>query len=171
MATTSAFTVTCPSNNNMDKYPKNVGSNYIVGLANPLSFSGQSLNEDVRWQVSMLSLHYTQNICNFREASILRIIIDKPADVNVAETASASSRDADDATLDWSAVTDLCTGFILGCTGAQTRNHGRRRDSEQSRHQLCLERSKYQKAILRVFRHYATTSSLDSTRCSARDTN
>ena len=88
----------------MTKYPKNVGSNYTVGLANPLKFSGQSLNEDIRWQVSMLSLHYTQNICNFREASILRIIIDKPADVDASETASAGSRDADDATLDWSAV-------------------------------------------------------------------
>ena len=39
MSTPNAFTVTCPSNSNMDKYPKNVGSDYTVALANPLNFS------------------------------------------------------------------------------------------------------------------------------------
>jgi len=75
---TSGFTVTCPSNSNMDTHPTNVGSNYTVRLPQALNFSGQTLNETVHWQVAMLSVHYTNNFFNFREPCTLRIIAEMP---------------------------------------------------------------------------------------------
>ena len=77
---TAGFTVTCPSNSNMDTHPANRGSNYSVKLAKALNFSGRYLNEDVRWQVAMLSAHYTHNFYNFREACTVSVIVDAPSD-------------------------------------------------------------------------------------------
>ena len=106
MSTPNAFTVTCPSNSNMDKYPKNVGSDYTVALANPLNFSGQTLNDDTRWQVSMLSLHYTHNFFNFRETCVLRFVMQKPTELNTSEAASADCRTTDDDNIDWNDMMD-----------------------------------------------------------------
>ena len=94
----------------MIKYPRNVGSNYTVKLASPLNFSGQTLNDDTRWQVSMLSLHY--NFFNFHESCTLRFIVDKPANVVASETASPDCRDADNSGIDIADImTDEATTF------------------------------------------------------------
>jgi hypothetical protein len=86
MSTSSGFTVTLPSNSNMDKHPTNKGSLYTVTLSSPLNFSGQTLNDDTRWQVAMLSLHYTHNFFNFSKGCKLYFAMDKPADVTASET-------------------------------------------------------------------------------------
>ena len=88
---TASFTVTCPSNSNMTTYPGNTGSNYTVKLPKALNFAGQSLNDDTRWEVAMLSVHYTHNFINFREACTVSVIVDAPpeAERNAAETPSS----------------------------------------------------------------------------------
>ena len=86
MSTSSGFTVTLPSNSNMDKHPTNKGSLYTVALSSPLNFSGQTLNDDTRWQVAMLSLHYTHNFFNFRKGCKLYFAMEKPADATASET-------------------------------------------------------------------------------------
>ena len=86
MSINSGFTVTLPSNSSMAKHPKNTGSLYTVALATPLNFSGQTLNDDTRWEAAMLRLHYTHNFFNFREDCMIHFVMDKPA---VAQTAPA----------------------------------------------------------------------------------
>ena len=80
MSINSGLTVTLPSNSCMAKHPANAGARYTVTLASPLNFSGQTLNDDTRWEVSMLSLHYTHNFFNFRRQCKLYFVMDKPAD-------------------------------------------------------------------------------------------
>jgi hypothetical protein len=89
MSTNSGFTVTLPGNSNMVKHPSNKGALYTVTPSSPLNFSGQTLNDDTRWQVAMLSLHYTHNLYNFRKASKLYFAMDKPADTSDSETSSS----------------------------------------------------------------------------------
>ena len=92
MSTSNGFTVTLPSNSNMDKHPANTGSLYTVALSSPLNFSGQTLNDDTRWQVAMLSLHYTHNFFNFREDCLLHFVVDKPALASIVATETASNK-------------------------------------------------------------------------------
>ena len=92
MSTSSGFTVTLPSNSNMDKHPTNKGSLYTVALSSPLNFSGQTLNDDTRWQVAMLSLHYTHNFFNFLEDCLLYFVVDKPEAANTVATEAASNK-------------------------------------------------------------------------------
>jgi hypothetical protein len=80
MSINSGFTVTLPSNSCMSKHPTNAGARYTVTLASPLNFSGQTLNDDTRWEVSMLSLHYTHNFFNFRRQCKMYFVMDKPVD-------------------------------------------------------------------------------------------
>ena len=75
MSINNGFAVTLPSNSNMDKHPSNTGSLYSVALASPLNFSGQTLNDDTRWQVATLRLHYTHNFNNFREEGFLHYVV------------------------------------------------------------------------------------------------
>jgi hypothetical protein len=101
--TSSGFTVTLRSNSSMCKYPSNTGSLYTVALSSPLNVSGQTLNDDTRWQVAMLSLPYTHNFFNIREESFLHFVVDKPAYVNVvaSETASNKVVATGDQSVDW----------------------------------------------------------------------
>jgi hypothetical protein len=103
MSTSSGFTVTLPSTSNMDKHPANTGSLYTVALSSPLNFSGQTLNDDTRWQVAMLSLHYTHSFVNFREDCLLHFVVDKPAVGNIAASEAASNKvvATGDQTVDW----------------------------------------------------------------------
>jgi hypothetical protein len=79
MATfSSGFTVMLPSNSNMAAYPHNVGSDFTVKLPTPLNLSRHTLNEDVRWQVAMTSVHYTHNFYNFLEPCTLRFVVEMP---------------------------------------------------------------------------------------------
>jgi len=91
-ANAAGFTVTLPSNSNMARCPANVGSNYTVTLASGLSFAGQSLNDDSTWQVAVLSVHYTNNFYNFREACTLYILMDAPSTDEVDMTEKPSSQ-------------------------------------------------------------------------------
>jgi hypothetical protein len=88
----------------MDKHPSNAGSLYTVAPVRPLNFSGQTLNDDTRWQVAVLSLHYTHNFSNFREDCLLHFVVDKPAEANMvaAETASNKVATTGDVEVDWS---------------------------------------------------------------------
>jgi hypothetical protein len=103
MSTSSGFTVTLPSNSNMHKHPSNTGSLYTVALAIPLNFSGQTLNDDTRWQVAMLHLQYTHNFFNFRDDCLLHFVVDEPAVANTVTTETASSKvvATGDADVDW----------------------------------------------------------------------
>jgi hypothetical protein len=104
MSTSNGFTVTLPSNSNMDKHPSNTGSLYGVTLTSPLNFSGQTLNDDTRWQVAMLSLRYTRNLFNLREDCLLHFDVDKPAVANRVTTDAASNKvvPTGDQNVDWS---------------------------------------------------------------------
>ena len=70
------FTVTLPSNSNMGSHPKNRGNNYVVKLNSPLNFSGQTLNEDVEWEVALTTMQYTNRFYDLRENSTLYIVIE-----------------------------------------------------------------------------------------------
>lgn len=74
----SGFTVTCPSNSNMVSHPHNVGSNFILKLPKPLRFCRQTLNEDVQWQVAMLSIHYAHNFHNLCETCMIYMVVEAP---------------------------------------------------------------------------------------------
>jgi hypothetical protein len=63
-----------------------------VVLASSLNFSGLTLNDDTRWQVSMLSLHYTHNFFNFREDCLMYFVVDKPEAANTVATETPSVR-------------------------------------------------------------------------------
>ena len=102
MSINNGFTVTLPSNSCMAKHPTNAGARYTVTLASPLNFSGQTLNDDTRWEVSMLSLHYTHNFFNFRRHCKLYFVMDKPADT--ATTARESKSNIATATISTDAV-------------------------------------------------------------------
>jgi hypothetical protein len=103
MSINNGFTVTLPSNSNMDKHPKNAGGLYTVVLASPLNFSGSTLNDDTRWQVSMISLHYTHNFFNFREDCLLYFVVDKPTVANTVatETPSVKVKATGSTEVDW----------------------------------------------------------------------
>jgi hypothetical protein len=88
-ASTSGFTVTCPSNSNMQTHPDNTGSQFTVKLASTLNLAGQTLNEDVQWQVALLSLHYTHDFNNFLESTTLRVIVETPHSMRAEQSASA----------------------------------------------------------------------------------
>jgi hypothetical protein len=103
MSTSSGFTVTLPSKSDMDKHPANTGSLYTVALASPPNFSGQTLNDDTRWQLAMLSLPYTHNFFNFREECLLHFVVNKPTVANIVATETASNKvvAAGDQSVDW----------------------------------------------------------------------
>jgi hypothetical protein len=69
----------------METYPGNVGSQFTTKLRNKLNLAGQTLNEDVRWQVAMLSIHYTHNVISFKEPCDLRIIVETPDEITTDE--------------------------------------------------------------------------------------
>jgi tRNA uridine 5-carbamoylmethylation protein Kti12 len=87
----------------MDKNPTNTGELYTVALASPLNFSGQTLNDDRRWQVPMLRLHHTHNFFNFREDCLLHFVVDKPAVANTVASDTASNKviPTGDQQVDW----------------------------------------------------------------------
>jgi hypothetical protein len=64
----------------MNTHPKNKGTNFVNTLAQPLNFSGQTLNETVSWQVALSSIQYTHNFLNYCEASNIYVLVDKPSD-------------------------------------------------------------------------------------------
>jgi hypothetical protein len=95
MSINNGFTVTLPGNSNMEKHPRSTGGLYTVvphGGASPLNFSGQTLNDDTRWEVSMLSPHYTHNFFNFREDCLVHFVMDKPAPSKTAPAETASNK-------------------------------------------------------------------------------
>ena len=70
------FTVTLPSNSNMNSHPTNRGNNYIVKLSSPLNFSGQTLNEDASWEVALTTMQYTNRFYDLRENCQLYLVLE-----------------------------------------------------------------------------------------------
>jgi hypothetical protein len=70
------FTVTLPSNSNMNSHPTNRGNNYVVKLSSPLNFSGQTLNEDAAWEVAITTMQYTNRFYDLRENSTLYTVLE-----------------------------------------------------------------------------------------------
>jgi hypothetical protein len=70
------FTVTLPSNSNMNSHPANRGNNYVVKLSSPLNFSGQTLNEDASWEVALTTLQYTNRFYDLRENCTLYLVME-----------------------------------------------------------------------------------------------
>ena len=70
------FTVTLPSNSNMNSHPTNRGNNYVVKLSSPLNFSGQTLNEDASWEVALTILQYTNRFYDLRENCTLYLVME-----------------------------------------------------------------------------------------------
>jgi hypothetical protein len=70
------FTVTLPSNSNMNYHPTNSGNNYVVKLSSPLNFSGQTLNEDAAWEVAITTMQYTNRFYDLRENSTLNAVLE-----------------------------------------------------------------------------------------------
>jgi hypothetical protein len=87
------FTVTLPSNSNMGSHPSNRGSNYTVKLSAPLNFSGQTLNDDVSWEVALTSLQYTNRFYDVRETGTIFAVVEFPnvAAITVAEKSPAGT--------------------------------------------------------------------------------
>ena len=75
-ASASGITLTCKSDSAKEAYPQNAGSNFTVKLSQPLRYSTQSLNEEPRWEVAPLSLHYTNSLESFREDCTIYAIIE-----------------------------------------------------------------------------------------------
>ena len=75
-ASASGITMTCKSDSAKEAYPQNAGSNFTVKLSQPLRYSTQSLNEEPRWEVAPLSLHYTNSLESFREDCTIYAIIE-----------------------------------------------------------------------------------------------
>ena len=177
MSTPDAFTVTCSSNSNIDKYPKDVGSDYTIALANPLNFSGQTLNDDTRWHASTLSLHYTHNFFNFRETCVLRFVMQKPTDLATSETACADCRATDDDRIDWGDMTDddpVTRKAIINHTRGQesrvvTDVHGGIAITSGTTE--LFEMVEVPRVITRAFTHCARISPVDLTSYSTRDIN
>jgi hypothetical protein len=72
------FTVTLPSNSNMALHPTNRGSNFIVKLSAPLNFGGQTLNDDVSWEVALTSLQYTNRFYSVRDTATIYVVVTFP---------------------------------------------------------------------------------------------
>jgi hypothetical protein len=70
------FTVTLPSNSNMNSHPTNRGNNYIVKLSSPLNFSGPTLNEDVSWEAALTTVQYTNRFYDMRENCTLYLVLE-----------------------------------------------------------------------------------------------
>ena len=87
----AGFTVTCPSNSSAEWYPHNNGSNFTMKLHKPIELADRSPNGSLRWQVAMLSIHYTHNFINFRVPCTLRIVIDMPLESQINAGVSSSS--------------------------------------------------------------------------------
>ena len=85
------FTVTLPSNSNMQAYPTNRGSKYVVKLSAPLNFTGQTLNDDVMWEAALTSLQYTNRFYDVRERVVVHVAVQFPnirtIDVHAISTA------------------------------------------------------------------------------------
>ena len=78
------FTVTLPSNSNMGSHPTNRGNNFVVKLSSPLNFSGQTLNEDSAWEVSLTTVQYTNRFYDLRENCTLHVVMENynPSTIN-----------------------------------------------------------------------------------------
>jgi hypothetical protein len=72
----ASFTVTLPGNSNMISHPTNRGNDYVVKLSSPLNFSGQTLNEDVAWEVAITTVQYTNRFYDLRENSTLYTVLE-----------------------------------------------------------------------------------------------
>ena len=70
------FTVTLPSNSNMNSHPSNRGNNYVVKLSSPLNFSGPTLNEDGSWEVALTTVQYTNRFYDLRENCTLYVVLE-----------------------------------------------------------------------------------------------
>jgi len=75
-ASASGITVICKSDSATEAYPQNTGSSFTVSLSQPLRYSTQSLNEEPRWEVAPLSLHYTNSLDSFREDCTIYAVIE-----------------------------------------------------------------------------------------------
>jgi hypothetical protein len=69
------FTVTRPSNTNMASHLSNRGNNYVVKVSSPLSFSGQTLNEDAALEVALTTVQYTNRFYDLRENCTLYTVL------------------------------------------------------------------------------------------------
>jgi hypothetical protein len=71
------FTVTLPSNSNVNSHPTNRGNNYVVKLSSPLNFSGQTLNADAAWEeAAITTMQYTNRFYDLRENSTLYTVLE-----------------------------------------------------------------------------------------------
>ena len=73
-----SFTVTLPSNSNMQMHPANRGNDYTVRLATPLNFAGQTLNDSVCWEAALASIQYTNRFYDVRDATVVYIVVVYP---------------------------------------------------------------------------------------------
>ena len=72
------FTVTLPSNSNMKSHPSNRGCKYTVKLGAPINFGGQTLNDDVNWEVALASVQYTNRFYDVRTSATIYVHVVYP---------------------------------------------------------------------------------------------
>jgi hypothetical protein len=104
--TDQMFTVTLPSNSNMQSHPTNRGSKYIVKLAAPLNFTGQTLNEEVNWEVALTSMYYTNRFYNIRDTAVIYVVVSFPS---IAAITTSGLIPRDSPTVQYTPTFDLNT--------------------------------------------------------------
>lgn len=88
---TDEFTVTLPSNSNMNAYPNNKPHDYVVKLASPLNFTPTTPNTDGHWEVGMSSMQYTNNCYALNHDAKMWFVI-KEENVGKWDTQNESNR-------------------------------------------------------------------------------
>jgi hypothetical protein len=122
-------------------------------MPKPLNFSGQSLNDDVRWQVAMSSIHYTHSFYNFREPCVIHIMVDSPPDNELDEQEIASPKCRQ---ISWGGCTEGIDHYML----ALLRLHLRTTDNAQNESDFFNRRVVLFGELHLPARHYSKVSAV-----------
>jgi hypothetical protein len=75
--TSLVLAVTLPSNGNIMLYSVKAMSHSFLKMGRGPNLAGQTPNDDARWQVALMSIHYKHNLCGFGKQCTMRVLIKK----------------------------------------------------------------------------------------------
>jgi hypothetical protein len=103
--------ITLPSNSNMQLYPSNKPTEYVVSLRKPIDLDGSGND----WEAALLSIQFTQGWNNVRQDTMLRLFV-LPKKVLPSESAVAAAGRTElfyRETPSWNAVDGDCADHML----------------------------------------------------------
>jgi len=103
--------ITLLSNSNMEQYPSNKPTEYVVSLRKPIDLDGSGSD----WEAALLSIQFTQGWNNVRQDTMLRLFV-KPTKALPTEQAVAASGKTElfyREPPSWSAVDADCADHML----------------------------------------------------------